>query len=233
MVRFWLKKIYLSTVYHCTQYPKCWIRLILHIIPIYRPSWKLRFSNANEYFGDLFAYTVDVLLIGYLYDIINPLFMPKQRYLDEDEVIIAKNVFSSHVRYRFVTLHYGMSERIRELALAYVSLNTINYRKEIYESVFIHEMVHVWQYQKYGVVYIFRALKAQYEETNCYNYGGVDTLYRDMLAGKHIEEYNFEAQAQIIQDAYERGVFQSESSTDMAQSVYRYYHGQLDRSYKA
>ena len=68
-------------------------------------------------------------------------------------------------------------------------------------SILIHEMTHVWQYEKMGSVYIPRALEAQ-RSIMGYNYGGVEILKDCQEKGKSFLSFNLEQQGVIISDYY-------------------------------
>ena len=68
-------------------------------------------------------------------------------------------------------------------------------------SLLIHELVHVWQYQKVGIVYIPRALVAQ-RSAEGYDYGGAEGLEAARQAGRSLLEFNLEQQADIVSDYY-------------------------------
>ncbi len=85
--------------------------------------------------------------------------------------------------------------------IAFVSGFVINFWTVISDDVLVHELIHVWQYDRVGIVYVPRALYAQRTEEN-YNYGGVKTLLQEIKEGKAINQYNYEQQAQIIQDFF-------------------------------
>lgn len=90
----------------------------------------------------------------------------------------------------------------RRFAHAYVIHDSINFYESITDSILIHEIMHVIQYHLVGSVYITRALEAQ-QSTDGYHYGGPEVLYHNMLSGKSIWQYNYEQQAQILQDFYD------------------------------
>ena len=69
------------------------------------------------------------------------------------------------------------------------------------DDILIHELMHVWQNQKFGANYIPLALKAQYTVEG-YNYGGLEDLCRTMENGGSILDYNFEQQADIVMDYF-------------------------------
>lgn len=68
-------------------------------------------------------------------------------------------------------------------------------------SVMVHELMHTYQYEKYGWDYIRKAIIAQ--NTDGYDYGGPDGLEQAWADGKHFADFNVEQQGQIVQDYYE------------------------------
>ena len=68
-------------------------------------------------------------------------------------------------------------------------------------SLLLHELTHVWQFQQLGAVYIPRALAAQRSVAG-YNYGGVSNLSAQLSKDKTIFTFNLEQQADIVADYY-------------------------------
>jgi hypothetical protein len=67
-------------------------------------------------------------------------------------------------------------------------------------DILVHELVHVYQYERVGSVYGPESLYAQ--KTSGYRYGGHDGLRQAWADGKHFCAFNREQQAQIVQDYY-------------------------------
>ena len=65
-------------------------------------------------------------------------------------------------------------------------------------EIVVHEIVHVYQYERAGSRYLAEAILAQREEG--YGYGGVEGLVDAVRKGKQIGNFNREQQAQIVQD---------------------------------
>jgi len=65
-------------------------------------------------------------------------------------------------------------------------------------DIVVHEIVHVYQYERAGSRYFAEALLAQREEG--YGYGGVEGLADALHKGKQLRNFNREQQAQIVQD---------------------------------
>ena len=63
------------------------------------------------------------------------------------------------------------------------------------------ELVHIWQYERFGSVYIYYALMAQ-KSLMGYNYGGASALSDAINTGKQLKDFNFEQQGDIIEDYY-------------------------------
>jgi hypothetical protein len=67
-------------------------------------------------------------------------------------------------------------------------------------EIVVHELTHVYQYEKAGTRYLGQAVLAQ-----CgvgYDYGGAIGLEKDFKAGKKYRDYNREQQAQIAEDYF-------------------------------
>jgi hypothetical protein len=67
-------------------------------------------------------------------------------------------------------------------------------------DIVMHELVHVYQYERVGSAYIVEALVAQ--GASGYTYGGGAGLQADRTAGRRYGYYNREQQAQIVQDYF-------------------------------
>jgi hypothetical protein len=201
---------------------------LLHIFyPIFN---KTSFTNPIVpigllgWFYNLISYTADLLGIPELIEIIFILMKWNIRPLTIDEVNLVNSVFGHTIDLSPVTIDRNCRLGMK-FADAYVSFNTINYRGELEDAIFIHEMVHIWQYQQFGSIYIPHAIHAQFH--GGYDYGGVENLYFCMLEGKKIIQFNFEQQAEIIEDMYRRQIYGLDDRDLLGLQVYRYYVDQL------
>lgn len=70
--------------------------------------------------------------------------------------------------------------------------------------IVLHELVHVYQYERAGSRYIAESLLAQQHEG--YEYGGAEGLTRAHAVGKQMRNFNREQQAQIVEDYFRSGV---------------------------
>lgn len=169
-------------------------------------------------------YILDLLGISTVYDSISEWIKWSTRPLNEHELKISKKYFGDTINYTIVRVHSNAKFTANKLALAYVSFNTVNHYRAISQDVFIHEMMHVWQYQNLGAIYAIKALHAQYRG-NAYDYGGFEGLYHAMLQGKPLLSFNFEQQAEIIQDFCKLN--ELNALNPMAKSVYTHYANQV------
>lgn len=89
---------------------------------------------------------------------------------------------------------------------AFATFHTINLPSEGAHgrsnvAIVVHELTHVYQYERVGSLYLGQAIHAQ--ATIGYGYGGAAGLQAARAAGRHYRDFNREQQAQIAQDYYE------------------------------
>lgn len=205
-------------------------RFVFHFlqwIPAVRKS-HLPSKGMSEWFMDLLFYCLDLILIPDAIDLTLTWILPKIRLLNEEEKKYINKYFNSQVDTSNIRISYRIPDWIEKLAVAFVTFNTIHFSERISLPIFIHEVVHIWQYQKFGSVYIYRALKAQ-NSTEGYNYGGLENLYSKMLNNYIFTDFNFEQQGEIFED-YCR-LRESESNQNpIAQASFEYFVGQVQGS---
>jgi type VI secretion system secreted protein VgrG len=69
----------------------------------------------------------------------------------------------------------------------------------------IHELTHIWQYQRMGWRYLFLALQAQFRlGAQAYQYGGEKGLFDGYQKGWTLSNFNLEQQGDITRDYYQR-----------------------------
>lgn len=69
----------------------------------------------------------------------------------------------------------------------------------------MHELMHVWQAERIGPRYLWRALLAQLNEGEAvYDYGGEDGLRQAVLAGVGLGGFTVEQQAEVVREGYLR-----------------------------
>ena len=129
--------------------------------------------------------------------------------LREDETDAAHEVLGPDaVRYAAVRVAEGRVLRLifkRNGNRAFTLFRTINLPASGHHSrgnldLLVHEMVHVYQFEQVGSVYIWQALRAQ--KTGGYSYGCWKQLAEDRQKGRRFNCYNREQQGQIAQDYY-------------------------------
>lgn len=139
---------------------------------------------------------LDVLFFFDFTEIVGNLFSFKTRLLTAIEIERATEVFGQTVDFKLVMYDKRSIAIKRGFAHAYVSFNTINSWKPIRADIFIHELVHVWQYQNFGAGYIAAALAAQ-RTAGRYNYTHTEGWHEGSFF-----DLNAEQQADFIQDIY-------------------------------
>ncbi len=126
-------------------------------------------------------------------------FNTRKLYAWEKE--IARSVFGNNINYSKIRIDERALLGPWQYRFCYVSVNTINTWGGMDNSLLIHELTHVWQYQRFGLVYIPRALRAQYSKA-AYNYGGLQQLSNYKKQNRTLFDFNFEQQADIVADYY-------------------------------
>ena len=147
-------------------------------------------------FALVFA-VLDVLRVPDLYEAMTTLLAPRSRRLSTRERALLYPYFGDSVPYDKIRIDERAHLGPRWKRFCYVSFHTINSWGPMSDPTLVHEVVHVWQYTYRGAAYIPRALYAQSTAMG-YNYGGLDAL----ATGNQLEDFNYEQQADIIEDAF-------------------------------
>jgi len=132
---------------------------------------------------------------------LNQIFKPNTRPLTEREIALARSIFGETIDYQKVRLDERSHIGCRQYHFAYVGFYFVNSWGKLSDPVLIHELVHVWQYQRLGSVYIPRALWAQ-RTPEGYDYGGISSLKKALEQGKTLTDFNYEQQADIVADYF-------------------------------
>ena len=144
---------------------------------------------------------LDLFGVPLLYETLMDWMKWSTRPLNESELRMGHWVFGNSIDWRLVRVDERAYIGCKQYHFAYVSFHTINSWGGIPTHIFVHELVHVWQYKKVGAVYLSRALLAQ-QSSMGYNYGGVSMLYDFRKQGKTLLDFNYEQQADIIADYF-------------------------------
>jgi hypothetical protein len=155
----------------------------------------------GRWWVDFFFLILDLSGLANVYEWLLEWLKPNTRGLHNWEVELAKSVFKDSIQYERVRIDEYALIGPRQYRLCYVSINTLNAWGNMDNSLLLHELTHVWQYQHFGLTYIPRALRAQHSKAG-YNYGGIEQLKRYKKQGKTIFAFNLEQQADIVSDYY-------------------------------
>lgn len=211
--------------YATNNYGRRIVRLICHLLPI-STTYYLPATSIKEWIYDLGAYMADLIFLPEIYQSIRILVSTSIHKLSEEDRYQAQTYFGQSIDLHQVMIYPTMSKWIRKRAHAYVTFNTINYYRHISTPILMHELVHIWQYQRFGSMYIFRALSAQRSKDG-YDYGGVEALYLDMMNQKQFWDFNFEQQGSIVED-YARVLLAPQLQVSpMAIATYEYFISQI------
>jgi len=135
-----------------------------------------------------------------------------KRPLTAGEIALAKTVFGDSIDYAAVRLHnrrllpFGLQEKHQ--AIAYRSHTSFprsaysdDFAKEtdpIKQSVFIHELVHVWQHQNR----VLSTPKEAVRETLKHKFNYQKSYHYTLSHNRDLTSYGFEQQAAMVQDYF-------------------------------
>jgi hypothetical protein len=214
-----------SLVYLRSTYSIRIRRLIFHLT-FQKTAYLLKSTSFIDWINELLFCIIDLILLPEVYETIIALFKSDYRFLTIEEKEITREYFGNSIKLDFVRINPQMSKRVGRKVYAYVTLNTINYHQNISKPVFLHEMVHIWQYQRFGSMYIYRALKAQYSNDK-YDYGGLEKLYTGMINHQQFIDFNFEQQGAIVEDYVRLSEHPDSFRSPIVNASYEYYISQL------
>lgn len=171
-------------------------RLLLHFTDFKTINRPFLIDN---WFTVLFIYIFELLGIVELYESVCSFTKFNTRPLTETETAIGLAVFGESINYDVIRIDERAYIGAKQMNIAYVSFHTVNSWGRLSSALLIHELMHVWQYERMGATYIPLALAAQKTELG-YNYGGVQALWDNVKIG--LKAFNLEQQADIIADYY-------------------------------
>jgi len=213
-----------------SELPKRLKRLLLHFLwwfP-FRPKndQYLIIRNPLEWLLALPFYILDLVLIPEVYEILFELFKWNMRYLNESEQALSRVIFKDSVNPARIRVDEKAVIGPKQRNFAYVSFQTINSYGKMSEAVLVHEIVHVWQFLKFGSVYIMKALLAQNSKQG-YDYGSVPGLVQMQETEKKFFAFNFEQQGDIVMDYYRLLKRPPELVNESLMQLYRGYVQEL------
>lgn len=153
------------------------------------------FRQPIAYVLDLLFYILDIFWVGELYETTAEWLKYSTRALNPQERNIVQTLFGSTIDVDRIRIDQ-LSITAHVSKATYVGIYTINSFGEMSEDLFVHELIHIWQYTTLGSVYIPRALRAQASQEG-YNYGGIGQLE---VGGEEWMAYNYEQQGDILAD---------------------------------
>jgi hypothetical protein len=154
--------------------------------------------------------TFDLLQLPWAFRLIWPLLTRNSRLTAEELEAAGLVLGLDAVRYSSVRVAEGRLLRLifkLNKNRALTIFRTINLPATGHHSrgnldLIVHEMVHVYQFEGIGSIYIWQALAAQRSKEG-YRYGGWEKLAEDRQNGWRFSNYNREQQGQIAQDYYD------------------------------
>jgi hypothetical protein len=146
-------------------------------------------------FGILF---LELFGLAEWYETLNDLLKPTIRPLTDREIAEAQLAFGNNIDYKRVLIDESAQIGCKKGNFAYVSFYLINYWGKMDDSHLMHELAHIWQYERIGARYMPRAVIAQHSKEG-YNYGGISRLSDEKNT---LKSFNMEQQAEIFTDFY-------------------------------
>ncbi len=162
------------------------------------PRFLYTFTN---WLLEFIIYFLEVFGIGELYETLCDFVKFNTRPLYDWEIDLAKTIYGDSINYKRVRIDEYAFLGPKQNKFCYVGFYTINSWGRMQNSLLIHELIHIWQYENLGAVYMPRAVKAQ-SSTMGYNYGGISGLKAVLAKEKDIHAFNLEQQGDIVSDYY-------------------------------
>jgi hypothetical protein len=173
--------------------------MLLRLARLTRHFLKIRQFPPLQWLWEGVILCLEILGIGEIYVLLNRLFKPNIRRLTTHELAVARSVFGESLPYNQIFIDEKAYIGCKKGRFAYVSFRLINHWGAMTDSHLIHELMHVWQYERLGARYMPRALQAQNTRMG-YNYGGLQRL--EDHAEQGFRAFNMEQQADIVTDYF-------------------------------
>ena len=187
-------------------------------------------GSVGRWWFEFLLYTLECLGIGELYETTLDLVKFNTRALYPWEVQLARSVYGDSIHYRRVRIDEFALAGPRQKRFCYVSFYIVNSWGPMENALLLHELVHVWQYERYGAIYMPRSIRAQ-GSAEGYDYGGVEGLRAFRAQDKGFRDFNFEQQGDIVADYYRiregyRPCWGNGDRSDL--KLYEHFIGQLN-----
>ena len=182
--------------------PLRFLRLVSHIQDgISKLSKNTNTTAVLYWWSECMVLIISMLGVAEIYETIMDFVKFNTRPLRSWERRLAKSVYGNSINYHRVRIDEYALAACKTHSICYVSFYTINSWGKMHNSLFLHEMMHIWQYQRYGALYIPRSLAGGFSLAG-YNYGGINALKEGIYSGKRLNAFNYEQQADIVADYY-------------------------------
>lgn len=146
-------------------------------------------------------YILELFGIGELYETFTDFFKFNTRAMTEREISVARSIYGNQINYRRVRLDAYAYLGPRQQNICYVSFYLINSWGKMSDALLIHELVHIWQYEQLGAIYMPQALVAQKSGAG-YDYGGLHGLRNALRMTGDLRNFNLEQQGDIVADYF-------------------------------
>ncbi len=206
-------------------YPIRIYRVVKHLLPIrYKLGGEITFPKLIlEWVVSLFLYFTDLLLFPEIICITVVLLKKNVRGLTPKEKEIRELLFGDKLKVPTL-INDDASWLTRNGKFAFVSFYIINSDGLMKDRTFAHELIHIYQFSRYGSPYIIRSLLAQ-RTPSAYTYGGASRLlemYSNQQSQGHL---NYEQQGEVLADYYQLLISKgqlSQSKFDYLLLIYNY-----------
>ena len=172
-----------------------------------REYWKDEADRSSRgsvvllWMAEIVVLFMELLGFGEIYETVTDFVKPKTRPMLNWEQQLARTIFGNTIDYQQVRIDESAYIGPKQYLFCYVSFNIINSWHRMPNHILMHELMHVWQYQRMGAIYMIRALIAQHTEMG-YDYGGIAAIKEKMASGETLFDFNFEQQADVITDCF-------------------------------
>jgi hypothetical protein len=210
-----------------TYYANRYMRLYFHLIyPFYKSPMHVKVESILDWIVQWPFYLLDLLFLPEIYLALNLIFKKDIRRLNDHEKKLMENFYGQSIVQEYVFVDNRSSLFTKKHKFAYVSFNLINYWHEMRDEILIHEFMHVYQFQKFGFVYVYKAWKAQFSKEG-YDYGGEAGLRLVLEQGKSLFHFNFEQQASIVEHFFVLLQRPNEGDNKKLINLYKAFYEQL------
>ncbi|MCB0601868.1 MAG: hypothetical protein KDC28_11590 [Saprospiraceae bacterium] len=185
------------------RYGMRWKRLFVFPAGEYRHFYLYRtnkspFRRLGYWMVDVVILVGDVLCLPEIYLALEWLASPVKTFPQMDgskyRVPYPADLKTDNIR-----LHLNPRIRPNARVHAYVSFQTINFWGELSDEIFLHELMHIWQFHRVGSIYIHHALRAQ-RMIPAYEYGLVSGVLNRWDQVCIWRDFNFEQMASLGAD---------------------------------